>query len=312
MSASPGKKIGVLYGGSSSEREISLLSGRAVYDALRSAGTDAALIDVRENDFEKPIRESGIDFAFIALHGKFGEDGVLQTWLEKEGIQYSGSGPDACRRAMDKEDSRRIFSRAGLRVARGVVLREKNDPSARGLGYPVFVKPASSGSSIAVSLVKRESDLDEAIRAAFEEDSKVIVEERIVGREFTVGVLGADALGIIEIGTDREFFDYEAKYRDAATRYETPTDLAPEVSAALENAALAAHRALGCAGFSRVDLILSSDGPYVLEINAIPGLTAKSLLPKMAAKKGISFSRLCAQIMDCSASERRPSARAAA
>jgi len=289
-------KIGVLYGGSSSERAISLLSGAAVHEALQSIGLDVTLIDVQPDNYERAIREGGMDLAFNALHGSFGEDGVLQTWLEKEGIPYTGSNPEACRRAMDKEESRRLFAEAGLKVARGVAIRRPDDPAARTLRFPLFVKPASGGSSIGVSLVKDAGALDRAIEAAFREDSKVIVEERIVGRELTVGVLGNEALGTIEIRTAREFFDYEAKYNDAAT-YEELADLSPETTAAIETAGVTAHRALGCAGFSRADIMLAEDGPYVLEMNAIPGMTKKSLLPKMAAKKGMPFPEFCVRII---------------
>lgn len=291
-------KIAVLYGGPSSEREISLLSGQGVYEALTSAGYDARLIDVKDESVAPRLRREGFGFAFIALHGKFGEDGTLQERLDREGIPYSGSGPEACRRAMDKEESRRLFAAAGLKVPAGCVIRKPDDPGIRGLKYPLFTKPVSSGSSIGVSLVKSPADLAPALAAAFAEDAKVVVDEKIEGRELTVGILGKLALPVIEIIPAREFFDFAAKYRDTGTQYVEPRDLGPELYREIQETSLRAHAALGCSGFSRADLILGADGVYVLEINAVPGMTKKSLLPKMASKIGVSFPDLCVKIME--------------
>jgi D-alanine-D-alanine ligase len=194
---------------------------------------------------------------------------------------------------MNKIESRRCFMEAGIQISKGITLNKTDSIDIKDLKYPVFVKPASGGSSIGTSLVEREEDLSSALEKAFLEDERVIVDERIVGRELTVGILGERALPLIEISTKRSFFDYDAKYNDSDTLYLEPNDLDPGVVADIKRIALKAHNALGCKAFSRVDLILSADGPYVLEVNAIPGLSPKSLLPKMAKREGVSFKDLC-------------------
>lgn len=298
--------IAVLYGGPSSEREISLLSGRAVHEALAEKGLRAELVDVRGPADVESLKAKGAGLAFVALHGRFGEDGGVQAILERQGLAYTGSGPEACRRAMDKTVSRRLFAEAGLAVPRGEVVRQGGRAGTGDLRYPLFVKPASSGSSIGVSLVRRPEELGAALEAAFREDPTALVEERIEGRELTVGILGEEAMPAIEIIPAREFFDYTAKYGEAGTRYEEPRGLDAGTLAELGRAALAAHRALGCAGFSRVDFMLAGSEAYVLEVNAIPGLTRKSLVPKMAAKMGIAFPDLCVRIIEESLRSRRP------
>lgn len=304
MEAIKNKRIAVLYGGSSSEREISLLSGRAVYESLRSAGFCVQLIDAKDPGFMGELKKSGVDFVFIALHGKYGEDGELQLQLEKEGLMYSGSSPLACQRAMDKEESRRFFLQADLQVPHGVVISDIKDTLTREVRYPLFTKPLSGGSSIGITLVKTQEALRQALEVAFAEHPKVLVEERIEGRELTVGVLGRQTLPLIEIITKREFFDYAAKYEDDQTRYEEPRDISHSLKEKIYRCAFRAHDALGCAGFSRVDLMLSGEDLTILEVNAIPGLTKKSLLPKMAQKKGISFTDLCVRIMTESLAQR--------
>ncbi len=290
--------VAVLCGGNSSEREISLRSGRAVYEALRNAGFPAELVDVRGEEVLAKLEARPVKMAFIAMHGKFGEDGQLQQLLQTRGIPYTGSGPGACRLAMDKAASRRRFEEKGLRIPKGIILENPLDPRIPLLATPLFAKPAIGGSSLGVTCVRGNGDLARALEAAFREDARVILEEKIDGREMTVGILGEEALPLIEIIPARDFFDYEAKYADAGTRTEEPRDLGAGERRRIEETALAAHRALGCSAFSRVDLIVNSGGAWVLEVNAIPGLTEKSLLPKMAARRGLAFDELCVRIME--------------
>lgn len=292
--------VAVLCGGNSSEREISLRSGRAVHKALSGAGARCELIDVRDADYLERLKKGRFDVAFVAMHGKFGEDGELQKILEREGIRYTGSGPEACRLAMDKAESRRLFAAAGLKIPHGIVIDTPLDPRIQLVRFPIFAKPVTGGSSIGVACAKKSSELESVLGRAFREDSRVIVEERIKGREMTVGILGGKALPPIEIIPARDFYDYEAKYSDAGTRYEDPAGISVFQTLELKRAALRAHRTLGCSGFSRVDFILAGDGAYILEVNAIPGLTERSLLPKMAAKIGLSFAELCDRIIQAS------------
>lgn len=297
-------RVAVLCGGDSSEREISLSSGRAVHEALATAGMNAALIDIRGGDFVARIRETESDFAFLALHGKFGEDGTLQAVLDEAGIPYSGSGPAGARNAFDKTIARRLLADGGIAVPVGIVVDRAGDPRVASLKFPVFVKPASGGSSIGVSLVRRAEDADEAVEDALREDASVLVEERASGREITAAVLGGEVLPPIEIIPAGEFFDTRAKYGDAGTRYAEPDGAGAHALGGVRRAALVAHRLLGCSAFSRADMILTERGCVLLEVNAIPGLTPKSLLPRMARKKGISFEELCVRIIEESLKER--------
>ena len=291
-------KIAVLAGGTSSEREVSLRSGAAVHQALVGKGFDAVLLDV-DGRAAAQARAAGADLAFIALHGVFGEDGGVQSALEEAGIPYTGSGPEACRRAMDKEASRKVLNQSGFAEPRWRVIRGGTAPpgAPSDLEYPFFVKPCRGGSSIGVSQVKSEAEWPAAWAAARAEDDKVIVESKVTGREMAVGILGDHALPVIEICPARDFYDYTAKYSDSGTRYVFPDDLTPAVLKRIQENALRAHRALGCGGFSRVDLILTAAADYVLEVNAIPGLTAASLLPKQALKEGIQFADLCVMMI---------------
>lgn len=289
-------RIAVLAGGISSEREVSLRSGAAVHQALVNRGLDAVLLDVDERAVEQ-TRAAGADIAFIALHGAFGEDGRIQAALDEAGIPYTGSGAEACRRAMDKEVSRNFFRKAGLPEPRWKVIRGADAPVPVDLGYPFFVKPCRGGSSIGVSQVHSAGEWPRALAEALREDEKVMAESRIEGHEMAVGILGDHALPLIEIRPAREFYDYTAKYSNAGTQYVFPEDLAPARVKRIQETALQAHQALGCAGFSRVDLMVASDEDYVLEVNAIPGLTATSLLPKQALREGIQFPDLCVMMI---------------
>ncbi len=299
----PGK-IGVLLGGPSSEKEISFKSGRAVCAGLSSLGLDAVPVEIASDaaaDAERLLRESAVECAFIALHGYFGEDGGIQEVLERAGLPYTGSGPAASRLCMDKSASREVFLKNGLNVPRGAALnrREGFDPSAlEGLEFPLVIKPACNGSSIGVAFADDRRQAEEAARAAFLLDEKVIVEEFVGGKEVTVGILAGKALPVIGIVPQKRFFDYEAKYNKGITEYEVPAVMDPREAAAAQEAAIKAHDSLGCSGCSRVDIILSRKGPVILEINSIPGMTETSLLPKAAAVAGMDFPHLCLKLLE--------------
>ena len=299
-------RIGVLMGGPSSERDISLKSGNAVLSALKGAGADVLGIDIMSDNKENNIRlldSYVLDCAFIALHGRFGEDGTIQDVLERMGIPYTGSGIEASRLAMDKIGSLALFKEGGLAVPESYSLsRDSYSPGMpvkNYLGFPVVVKPANHGSSIGLSIVEDEAPLATAIETAFRFDERVIVERYIPGRELTVGVLGEEPLPVIEIVPKHKFFDFEAKYHSGLTDYLVPAPLSPDVERKVRQAGLKAHKLLGCFGCSRTDIILDErDVPYILEINTIPGMTSTSLLPKAAAVLGMDFTSLCVNLLE--------------
>jgi len=302
------KRIGVLMGGISSEREVSLRSGKAIYTALKEMGYDAVAIDVGR-DVVDAIRRERMEVAFIALHGGWGENGAIQGLLEIMGIPYTGSGVLASALAMDKIASRNIFEQQGLRVPHYRVLY-KEDQGLKtleaGLRLPVVIKPSSEGSSIGVSIVYKGEELKEAIETAFRYDDRVIIEEFIDGKEIHVGILGDRALGAIEVRPKQGFYSYEAKYTEGLTDYIYPPGLNDkEYNESLE-AGLKAHKALGCDGATRVDLRVDKEGtPYILEVNTLPGMTATSLLPKIAKGAGIGFNELIEDILRLALRKRR-------
>ncbi|MCM8780814.1 MAG: D-alanine--D-alanine ligase [Candidatus Omnitrophica bacterium] len=299
-------RIGVLMGGSSTERDISLKSGKAVYEALVRLGLDVVAIDVRTEDVEENIRlikSKNIDCAFLALHGRFGEDGQMQEILDALGLPYTGSGVLASRLAMDKIASRKILEVYGLPVPRyKEIHRCSFTPEYRilpNLRLPLVVKPATHGSSIGISFVDNMEGLPEALEMAFRFDERVIVEEYIKGKELTAGILDNEVLPIIEIVPKRRFFDYKAKYQSGITDYIVPARLPEEVTKKVKDIALRVHKLLGCFGCSRIDMILAPDNtPFVLELNSIPGLTPVSLLPKAAKTVGIEFEQLCLKLIE--------------
>lgn len=295
-----GQKIAVLAGGPSSEREVSLKSGRAVHEALSGLGLDSRLVDPLEG-FIPALKKMNCTAVFIALHGQFGEDGTVQGMLEEAGLVYTGSGVDASDKAFDKTKAQAIFRTHGLPTAESTVLRHPSDMEKISWSVPFVVKPAKAGSSVGISIVQDAQDAHRACREAFKHSDEVLVERYIHGRELTVGVLGDEALPVGEIVVQRPFYDYEAKYGDFGTRYDFPASLEENIAAKLRSLALRAHRALGCEVMSRVDFMLSGSGePFILEVNSIPGLTDKSLLPKAAMAKGIDFPALCVKILDLS------------
>ena len=293
--------ITVLAGGPGAEREVSLQSGRAVYDALRRLGHRVELCDIGPTDLS--ALDHPADFVFVALHGEFGEDGALQAELDARGLRYSGSGAAASRLAMDKVESKRCFEQAGVPTpSYELVSRSGLMGLAARAKLPVVVKPVSSGSSVDTSIVHTPKTLEEAAGAVVARYGTALVEQYIAGPELTVGVLGEEALPVCEIRTPREFYDYQAKYVDDNTQYLFDLDLPSDLLKRVQRLSLAAHRAVGCRVFSRVDCMVDalSMEPYFLEVNTIPGFTSHSLLPKAAARIGLTFDCLCQRIVELS------------
>ncbi len=291
-------RIGVLYGGNSAEREISLQSGRAVYEALLALGADVVAIDMQANAIEQ-ITQAKIDRAFIALHGKGGEDGRTQALLEFMDLPYTGSGVQASSIAMDKWRSKQIFSASGLSTPEYEMLTAKSDFAGvmQRLGPEVMVKPAHEGSSIGMSKVSNDKALADAYLKATQYDSSVFAEKVIRGSEYTVAILGGSALSPIKLETDNTFYDFEAKYISNDTRYICPCGLNVESENQLKTLALNAFTALGCQGWGRVDVMADEQGNfYILEVNTVPGMTSHSLVPMAAAEAGLSFNELVATI----------------
>ena len=301
------EKIAVLAGGTSCEREISLISGRNVMEALTSRGLAPLWVDPAQEGFISVLRKEKVTLAFLALHGTFGEDGTAQALLEKEGILYTGPGRRPSELAFDKSQSQAIFKKQGICVPDFVSFSTAREALAQAsFKMPWVVKPAKSGSSVGVTLVSKPQQYPFAVAEAFKYSDVILVEEFIRGRELTVGILGDQALPIVEVTAQREFYDYQAKYKDSGTRYQVPAELSAAEAEKVRSQALSAYRALECAMISRVDLILGADGrAYVLEINTLPGLTAKSLLPKAAFCAGIDFGSLCVKILGMTLTKRK-------
>ncbi len=287
------QNIAVLKGGISSEREVSLRSGAAVARGLREGGYDVVEIDVDNKDFLLP---DGIEAVFIALHGQFGEDGEIQQRLTEYGVLFTGSGAESSRVSFDKVLTRARLAENGVPVPRGQVLRSAAD---REINVPLVVKPPREGSSMGCHLVFAEADFKAAFADAASYSDDVLVEEYIPGRELTVGVVDGQTLPVVEIKPNAEWYDYEAKYVTGDTAYVCPAELDENLAAELREIALQTFDCLGAESFGRVDFRLSPENkPYVLELNAIPGFTETSLLPKAARAAGISFSELCCRIME--------------
>jgi len=293
------KQIAVLMGGLSAEREVSLRTGGAIAAALRQAGFRITEIDAG-NDLPERLREAGAEVAFIALHGRFGEDGTVQGMLEVMGIPYTGSGVLASSLAMDKVASKRILLQHELPTPAFATLRRGEDPGdliARCRHFPLVVKPSREGSTIGISIVREPAGLPAALDEAFRYDREVLVEDYIPGKELTVGVLDGEPLPIIEIVPQGGFYDYQAKYTVGKTEYLLPAALDGAVYERLQQAAVAAFRALNCSGAARVDFRLKDKEFFCLEVNTIPGMTETSLLPKAAARAGIDFGTLVQRIL---------------
>ncbi len=297
-------KVGVLLGGRSAERAVSLKSGAMVLEALRSKGIDAHAFDPQERPVDAMIAER-FERVFIALHGRYGEDGTIQGALDLLGIPYTGSGVLGSALAMDKWRSKLVWQACGVPTPRSELLASSSDfPAvAARVGLPLMVKPANEGSSIGMSKVKSGAEFPEAYALAANYDRTVIAESFVDGVELTAAVLGGTPLPLIRLETPREFYDYEAKYSAADTRYIIPCGLPPDAERVIQYEALRAFNTLGCSGWGRVDLMLDRSGkPYFLEVNTSPGMTDHSLVPMAARHAGISFADLCVRILDLAAS----------
>jgi D-alanine-D-alanine ligase len=293
-------KVAVLMGGRSAEREISLKSGTMVLAALRKEGVDAYAFDPRDQGLEQLIAQK-FDRAFIALHGRFGEDGTVQGALEYLGIPYTGSGVMASALAMDKWRTKLLWQAAGVSTPPYEVLSQDSDfvGVAARIGLPLMVKPAREGSSIGMSKVTSVEKIHAAFELAARYDSVIIAERFVEGTELTAAILGDEALPLIRLETPRVFYDYEAKYFSNDTRYICPCGLPAIAEERLQATALAAFQLLGCSGWGRVDIMLGADGqPYLLEVNTIPGMTDHSLVPMAARARGLSFEALVIRILE--------------
>jgi len=295
------RKIGVLLGGLSSEREVSLRTGEAVLAALRERGHDAIPIYV-DRDVDVALRQEKIDVAFIALHGRWGEDGCIQGLLETLGIPYTGSDVLASALAMHKGKAKELFRLHNLPTPAYYTLTAADAADLEGahgdFGFPCVVKPIREGSSVGVTICASFSELVPAVEAALCFDDEILVERFIVGKEISVAIVDDRAIGAVEIAPRAGFYDYANKYTKGATEYFVPPRLSPERYRGVLAQALRAHLALGCRGATRVDTMVSDSGnEFILEVNTVPGLTPTSLLPKIADAAGISFGELCEQML---------------
>lgn len=293
--------IVVLMGGPSSERDVSLATGRGVAKALRSLGAVVTEVDVKGPDFAVP---EGTEFAFIALHGTFGEDGQVQQILEDRGVPYTGEGVNESRIAFDKILSKELFRTHGVATPYWQVITEGQQPT---IPIPYVIKAPRQGSTVGISIVKNEREVAGALAEALRYDRELLVEKFIPARELTVGVLGEQALPIIEIIPKGGFYDFRNKYpflnpkAGGGAEHVCPAALSDEQTSAVQTLALRAHRALGLQIYSRVDVMLPEEGePTVLEVNTIPGMTETSLLPEAAAMAGIGYAQLCERIVHLS------------
>ncbi len=295
-------KVAVLYGGASTEREISLVSGAAVLAALQRRGIDATGFDPRDESLFDLTRR-GFDRACIVLHGPGGEDGSVQGALEVLGIPYTGSGVLGSALGMDKLRTKRLAAALGVMTADSVVLRTVGDcaQALERLGLPLIVKPATQGSSVGMSKVTTAAELEPAYRAAAAVDDVVFAEKWITGAEYTVAVLHRRVLPAIRIEAANAFYDYEAKYKRNDTKYHCPAGLSAQAEAHMASLALAAFDAIGAEGWGRVDFMADHTGrPLLLEINTVPGMTDHSLVPMAARAAGIDFDELCWQVLETS------------
>ncbi|MGG8259227.1 D-alanine--D-alanine ligase [Klebsiella aerogenes] len=300
-------KIAVLFGGTSAEREVSLNSGAAVLAWLREGGVDAHPVDPRDVDITQ-LKNMGFKKAFIALHGRGGEDGTLQGLLELIQLPYTGSGVMASAISMDKLRSKLLWQGAGLPVAPWVALTRAQfnaglsagvSEQIAALGLPVIIKPSREGSSVGMSKVSESCAMQDALALAFQHDDEVLIEKWLSGPEFTVAIVGEEILPSIRIQTAGTFYDYEAKYLSDETQYFCPGFEEPARESEIQSLVLKAWNVLGCKGWGRIDVMLDSDGQfYLLEANTSPGMTSHSLVPMAARQAGMSFSQLVVRILD--------------
>jgi D-alanine-D-alanine ligase len=285
-----------MLGGPSAEREVSLRSGAGVAKALRSLGHHVTDVDPKDGTFVLPQKT---DVVFLALHGTFGEDGVVQHELDKLGVPYTGCDSESSRIAFDKVVTKQRCIDAGIPTAKFVVVESEKMPWPRGWQPPVVVKPVRQGSSVGLQFVERVADWGEALREAFRYDSQLLAEEKIVGRETTVGILADKALPVVEVRPKSGSYDYRNKYTAGNTDYFCPADFDAATTRAIQDAALGAFRAIGGRDYARVDVMVRANGePIVLEVNTLPGMTETSLLPKAAEAAGMNYAELCQKMID--------------
>ncbi len=299
-------RVAVIYGGDSSEREVSLDTGKSVLEALCSRGIDAHGWDPAERNLVEFVGAS-FDRVWIALHGPGGEDGALQGALQWLGMPYTGSGVMASALAMDKVRSKQLFSAAGIETPDYVIVNNSGDAKvvADALGFPLIIKPSGQGSSVGMSKAFEATELRDAVDLALSFGVPALIERCIVGDESTVAVLQGQALSSIRIETPRVFYDYRAKYESDNTQYHCPGTDDAELEQRYRDIAIAAFAVLGCSGWGRIDFMTGSDGvPQVLEVNTVPGMTSHSLVPMAAKVAGIDFPELCWRVLETSIVER--------
>jgi D-alanine-D-alanine ligase len=293
-------KVAVLMGGISAEREVSLLSGAAVLKGLQDKGVDAHSVDANPSNIGE-LKAMGFDRAFIVLHGRWGEDGVVQGAMQAIGLPFTGSGVLGCALAMDKVRTKQVWQSLGLPTAKYRVLNSKLDLEGLvdELGLPIFLKPAREGSSVGVAKVTKESELLEAYRMSAQVGDQVLAEQFIVGAELTCTILKGQALPVIRMSTDNEFYDYQAKYQSDDTEYFCPAGLDDALEQQVRALALSAFNALDCSVWGRVDVMLDDQNqPLLLEVNTVPGMTSHSLVPMAAKVTGRSFEDLVLEILE--------------
>ena len=296
-------KITVMLGGPSAEREVSLRSGACVAAALRSLGHHVREVDPRDESWRLP---PDTDVVFLALHGTYGEDGTVQQRLEELGAVYTGCDAAASRIGFDKVLTKQRCVAAGVPTARFIVVDSPNTSWPMGWNPPVVLKPARQGSSVGLQFVERVADWSKALAEAMRYDAQVLVEEKISGRECTVGILGTETLPIVEVRPKTGIYDYQTKYGVDTTEYFCPAPFDAETTARIQAAGWSAFNAIGGRDYSRVDVMVQPDGgPVVLEINTLPGMTETSLLPKAAEVAGISYADLCQRMVDLALARRR-------
>lgn len=299
-------RVALLAGGASDEREISLASGRGAGNALREAGFSVTEFDPAEKKDLQNLIAGNYDVAFLCMHGKMGEDGTLQGFLEMIGLPYIGSGVWSSALAMDKAKSKLFYENAGIQTPVSVTLYSPDDMSVEDIlstvGESCVVKPATEGSALGVYIVKGADEVKDAIEKAFELDSEVLVETFVKGMELTIAVLGneqLEALPVIQIVPRNEFYDFESKYAPGGSQHLCPAPLNAEATEKVQEMAKAAHRVLGCSGISRSDFIMDENGEFwILETNTLPGMTETSLLPDAARAAGIEFPELCTRLIE--------------
>ncbi|WP_300381945.1 D-alanine--D-alanine ligase [Clostridium sp.] len=295
-------KVGVLMGGISSEREVSLSSGKSVMEHIDKEKYEVVpiIIDKKEDVIEKT---KGLDFAFLGLHGKFGEDGEVQSLLESLNISYSGCGPLSSGICMDKDLSKSVLKAKDIRTAKWINVKSVEEidyDKIEEMGYPVFIKPTNGGSSVATFKIKKKEDVEAAVVEGLKWDSEVLIEEFIKGDEITCPVFNGELFPVLAIKANSEFYNYEQKYSaNGASHY--PIKLEEKLHNEVEKMALETYRALKCSVYARVDMIVTEEGvPYVLEVNTLPGMTSTSLFPQSAADKGINYSEFIDLIIETS------------